>query len=81
MPLGSIGGVQTIAIRLGKVIRGRRLAAGLSQEQLAERATLHWTYVSQLERGRRNISLGALTQIAAGLGVRGWELLKEAEQE
>lgn len=70
--------METIAARLGQVIRNRRTEAGLSQEQLAERSGLHWTYVSQVERGRRNISVDALVRIGEGLGVPGWELLREA---
>jgi transcriptional regulator with XRE-family HTH domain len=40
----------------------------LSQEELAERAELDRTYVSGIERGRRNPSLRILQQIAEGLG-------------
>lgn len=71
--------MESIAPALGRVIRAHRLAAGLSQEGLAERAGLHWTYVSQVERGRRNLSVDALRRIGAALGVPGWQLLREAE--
>jgi len=72
--------VESIATELGEVIRRHRLAAGLSQEQLAERSGLHWTYISQVERGRRNVSVGALRRIGAALGVTGWRLLADAER-
>ena len=39
----------------GGAVRSLRLALGLSQESLAEAAHLHVTYVSSLERGRRNV--------------------------
>jgi len=78
---GSIGCVQTLAVRLGQVIRQHRDAAGLTQEMLAERADLHWTYVSLVERGRRNVTVEALSRLAAGLGVPGSSLLREAEDD
>jgi len=40
---------------------------GLTQEQLAEKANLHWTYVSGIERGRRNVSIVILYRIALAL--------------
>lgn len=40
---------------------------GLTQEQLAEGAELHWTFISGLERGRRNISILKLKRIADAL--------------
>ena len=38
----------------------QRLAKGLSQEQLAEQAELHWTYISGIERGQRSPTLNTL---------------------
>jgi transcriptional regulator with XRE-family HTH domain len=73
--------VETIARRLGRTIRGHRELAGLSQEELAERSSLHRTYVSLVERGRRNITVEALSRIGAAVGVPAWRLLAEAEDE
>ena len=42
---------------------------GISQEQLAERADLHRTYVSDVERGARNLSLESITRLARALDV------------
>ncbi len=53
----------------GRRIRELRATAKLSQEQLAERAGLHWTYVSDVERGRRGPSLDVIGRLALGLGV------------
>lgn len=60
---------------LGERIRARRKALGISQETLAERSRLHWTFVGQVERGQRNVSLRNLLKLAAGLGVDVGELL------
>jgi transcriptional regulator with XRE-family HTH domain len=61
---------------LGAEIRKRRLALGLTQEQLAEKADLHWTYVSGIERGIRNVSIVNLFHIATALDVRVRDLVK-----
>jgi transcriptional regulator with XRE-family HTH domain len=71
--------VDEIAVRLGQAIKRRRLAVGLTQEELAERSDMHWTYVSQIEHGRRNISVAALIRIGRALGVPASQLLAEAE--
>ena len=49
----------------GQRIRSRRRELDWTQEQLAEAAGLHWTYIGQVERGERNISLRNMTRIAA----------------
>lgn len=65
---------------LGVAIRKRREARGLSQEELAERADLHRTYVSMVERAVRNISVDALSGIADALGLPPSQLLQQAER-
>jgi transcriptional regulator with XRE-family HTH domain len=62
---------------LGKAIKKYRLKASLTQEQLAEKADLHWTYISGIERGIRNVSIVKLAKIAAGLRVRIRDLVDE----
>jgi transcriptional regulator with XRE-family HTH domain len=57
-------------------IRRLRMAQGLSQEQLAEVAQFHRTYVSQLERSVTNISIDGLERLAQALGVDIVELLQ-----
>ena len=64
-------------VALGKSIRLRRLTLGLSQEKLAEAAGLHWTYISSIERGKRNVSLVNIVRIAKALGVSPSELLSK----
>jgi transcriptional regulator with XRE-family HTH domain len=46
-----------------------RQGQALSQEELAFRAGLHWTYVSSTERGKRNVSLVNIEKLARALGV------------
>ncbi len=56
--------LQTI---FGQTIRAKRLGMGLSQEELADLAGLHFTYVSSVERGERNISLENIGKLARAL--------------
>lgn len=62
--------------KYGKRLRQLRKAKGLSQEELAFRSDLHRTYVSDLERGTRNVSLENIEKIAKVLGLGLSELFK-----
>lgn len=66
-------------VELGEVIRTQRKAANLTQEQLAERANSHWTYISEIENGHRNPSIGLLRRIAQGLDISLSRLIADAE--
>jgi transcriptional regulator with XRE-family HTH domain len=63
--------------QLGKAVRTKRLALKLSQEGLAERAVLHWTYIGGIERGERNIGLLNIVKLARALETTASQLLKE----
>lgn len=63
----------------GQKVRDLRLHRGWSQETLAERAAMHWTYISGLERGRRNPGLNALGQLAHALNLTVSDLLDGLE--
>ncbi len=63
----------------GERVRLLRQARGLSQEGLAELATVHRTYLSSLERGERNVGLDNIYAIAAALGVAPAELFEPTE--
>jgi transcriptional regulator with XRE-family HTH domain len=65
---------------LGDRIRARRVGLGLTLASVAERAGLSLQYVSNLERGRGNPTLEALTALAAALEVTLGDLLAEGEQ-
>ena len=53
----------------GASVKSWRNRVGISQEQLAERADLHRTYISDVERGSRNLSLENITRLADALNV------------
>jgi transcriptional regulator with XRE-family HTH domain len=61
---------------LAQNLRRIRKNSGLSQEELADRAGLHRTYISSIERAERNISLENLFLLAKALGVDATDLVK-----
>jgi transcriptional regulator with XRE-family HTH domain len=66
--------------RFGEVVRKFRQAIGISQEELADRAGLHRTYISLLERGLRTPSLTVIAQLATALETTSAELVAAAER-
>ena len=56
--------------KLGEVVRQYRKKAELSQEKLAEKASLSTVFISDVERGVENISVDALARIAKALGMK-----------
>ncbi len=64
---------------LGSAIRQVREDRSLSQERLAELAGLHRTYISSVEQGRRNVSIGNIFKIAEALGVSMTEIVQLCE--
>ncbi len=62
---------------LAAQVRSHRHALGFSQEELAERCGLHRTYVSDIERATRNVSLSTLELLASGLTCEASELLTD----
>lgn len=63
-----------IRVRFGFAVKDRREALGLTQEEFAERARLHRTYLSDIERGTRNVSLVNIERVASALSLRISEL-------
>jgi transcriptional regulator with XRE-family HTH domain len=55
--------------RVGGNVRRLREKQGISQEELADRAALHRTYISGVERGVRNPTILVLEKVADALGV------------
>ncbi len=72
MPINAIN--KTFGVR----VRAWRDRLGLSQEKLAELAGLHRTYISDVERGARNISLNSIGKLAAALKISAATLLLDA---
>lgn len=61
--------------RIGAKVRELRTAQGLSQEELAARAGLDRTYISQIERAVKNVTVASLDKVAQALGVSLAELV------
>lgn len=64
-----------IRTRLGTNVRRLRQEKGWSQEDYADRAGIHRTYVSDIERGQRNPTVTVVEKLAKPLGVRPGALL------
>ncbi len=58
-------------------LRKFRTLSKLSQEDLAELADLHRTYIGSVERGERNISIDNMERLAKALGLRVLDLVRE----
>lgn len=63
---------------VGRNIRACRTKAGLTLEKLAEKADMSWPYLSEIERGRENISLDKLARLAEALNVTLSHLVENA---
>lgn len=59
-----------IAKDFGRTLKKLRERAGLSQEALANMARLHRTYISDIERGAKNLSINNVEKLAKALKVR-----------
>lgn len=70
-----------IAIRFGNAIRAIRRRANISQEELAARCGLHRTYVSDVELGKRNVSLENIERLAYALNISLVGLFEEVNKE
>lgn len=75
----SRGREQHTLARVGERIRVLRERKGWSQERLAAASDVHVTYLSGVERGRRNPTLLVLVRLARGLDVQITSLLSDQE--
>lgn len=62
---------------MGGAVRGHRMKLGWSQEDLGERAGLHPSYIGQIERGVKKISIATLQKLSTALKVGISDLLLE----
>lgn len=69
-----------LKLLVGNAIREQRSALGISQEELASRAGLHRTYVSEVERGERNPSITSIEKLAQALEVSFTSLFERTGQ-
>jgi transcriptional regulator with XRE-family HTH domain len=67
----------SLLAKFGGRVREARLALGLSQEKFAFDCGLDRTYISSVERGKRNVSLVNIYKIAGALGISPTELFAE----
>ncbi len=65
--------------RFGYAVKVRRDELGLTQEDLADKAGIHRTYLSDVERGARNLSLVNIERLAAALSVSVSRLFEAVE--
>jgi len=70
-----------LIVALGEVLQERRNKLSLSQNELARTSDFHRSYISDVERGYRNISLKNLSKLASALQMPVSNLLALAEQK
>jgi transcriptional regulator with XRE-family HTH domain len=66
--------------RFGFAVKARREELGLTQEALADKAGIHRTYLSDVERGARNVCLLNIERLAAALALATSELFRLVER-
>ena len=65
---------------MGQKVQEIRRDLGGNQQQLADSADLDRTYISALEHGKQNLTLGAIVKLADGLGVELKQLLSQRDR-
>jgi len=70
----------SLAVQVGRAIRTRREATGLSQDRFADRIDMHRAYYAAIERGEKNITLPTLKRVTDGLGLRMAEVLADLKK-
>lgn len=71
---------ENIKERFGKAVRNRRRRCEISQEDLGDLCGLHRTYISEIERGKRNVALENIEKIAQALKTTPAGLFEEMEK-
>ena len=63
----------------GRAVRREREKLGLSQEDFAEKARVHRTYISSIELGKVSVGIEVANELAAALGMCLSQLIRKAE--
>jgi len=74
------GKVNSFREEFGMAVRRRRHNMGLSQEDFADKAEIHRTYVSSIELGKVDVGIGTAYKVASALNQPLSKLIKEAER-
>lgn len=69
-----------LKIKFGQVIKNLRVSKKLTQEKFAEISGLHRTYITEVERGERNVSLINIVNLANALQVKPSEIFELMEK-
>lgn len=69
MPAGRKANSDGVALKFGQNLRRCRRLAGLSQEELAARASLHRTEIGKLEKGERIARVDTVVQLAGAMAI------------
>lgn len=77
---GPVEDPNSLVRKVGRRIAELRRAAGMTQEEMAEKLRVGWRYMSRMERGL-NLTLGSLVHIANVLGVEVRDLLEEPSDQ
>ncbi len=72
--------VDNIYVRMGRSVKDRRQALSWTQEELGEACGLHASYIGQIERGQKKVSLATLMRLAEALRCSAASLLDEPPQ-
>lgn len=64
----------SLSKQLGERIRSVRKGKGISQEELAEKASVYYTFIGQIERGEKGLSIDTLENVLKGLNITLGEL-------
>ncbi|MGY4829154.1 helix-turn-helix domain-containing protein [Sphaerotilaceae bacterium SBD11-9] len=78
-PIGALSFDAEVASVVGSVIRELRLAAGVSQENLAHMANVERSYCGRIERGESQPTLFVILKVAAALEMEGHALVRQVE--
>ena len=80
LAMGERSKIKIIRETFGLAVRKRRHKLNLSQEDFAEKADIHRTYVSQIELGKVDVSISVAYKLAEALKISLSKLFKEAER-